>query len=380
MVWTPKATSPVTFNLGAAVAALITGDSTWAWLLDWIPLLSPVQVRTADLCAAGPRVVAPFVAADFVSDPHLAFDRALSQLGPNIGRIQDAAFDRVFGAYCEQVTSPTGGLTCTSFAEVANYTVTGNREFFATFQPIPAGTTKIRCHNIASNSNPTGLRLVGYFNGSNVANPTDPNGGVNGFNNVPVGFTGDIPIPGSINQLTAYADEHSTWNFSWCHDSPTVESHAPTAQPQPAGVVAPVTRVYADIPSLGAELDRQELKLDVILGAVRLLAQRGVVGPTTADDPVPVTNAPVIAPGAIGYRIDIAGIPPGTGEMFGTPIKYHRIGRYTLGSANGFLPAVELEHATTLVASLPAGVDRIQVVVNAPETATVTALYPPKLV
>jgi hypothetical protein len=66
--------------------------------------------------------------------------------------------------------------------------------------------------------------------------------------------------------------------------------------------------------------------------------------------------------------------------MFGTPVKYFRAGRYTLGSANGWLPAVEIEHNPQLVAGLPSGVDRIQVVVNPPATATVTALLPVKLV
>lgn len=366
MVYVPKAGVPSSFNLGAAVAALITGDATWHWLLDWLPLLPPVTIVTADLCAAGPKVVPPLVRADFVSDPHLAFDRALSQVGVNVERLQAAAFDRVFGAYCVQ---PGVAAWCT-FVDVTETVAT---DWWWSPNPpadIPAGATQVRVTSGAQ----SGVDNMTFVNaaGGVVAQPAY-------FANLGAQV---YDIPAGATKATMQVRQNGTpWQvhtvIEWdCNTAPYV----PTPQPQPAGVVAPVTNVYTSYADLGAELDRQHLALETVLSYVRVLAERGVIGPTTADAPVPVTGAPVIAPGAIAYRIDVAGIPSTAGEMFGAPVKFHRIGRYTLGSPNGNLSAVELEHAQTLVCPLPPGVDRIQVVVNAPETATVTALYAPKLV
>lgn len=374
MAWTKKPAAPSSFNLQAAIAALITGDSVWAWLLDWLPLVPQVTVDTAALCAAGPRTVAPFTAADFVSDPHLAFDRALSQLGPNIDRIQSAAYDRVFGAYCENIVPSGPPSTVTIELDVP---VGG--AYPAGFQP--GGATHVTIETVSLLS---GTSFDYNFQANHTATPSGAfvDRVIRGINTTPGQILGADWTPSwegfdFANLNTGGAHVRMVWTVP---NPGGTFTHAPTPQAQPAGVLAPITNVYGTVADLGAELDRQELKLDIILGMLNLLSQRGIVGPTSADPPVPVTGAPVIAPGAIGYRIDVSGIPAGAGEMFGTPVKYHRIGRYTLGSANGFLPAIELEHAQTLVAALPPGVDRIQVVVNAPATATVTALYPPKVV
>lgn len=374
MPWTKKAAAPATFNLQAAIAALITGDATWGWLLQWLPLVPQVTVDTAALCDKGPRVVAPFTAADFVADPHQAFDRALSQIGPNIDRIQSAAYDRVFEAYCENVV-PAGGSYVNFFegGPLPNTFLLDPRIPIPTPRPTQLRVTRLT----ADTGGFSDVHWVGYLNGSNVCNPTGP--GM--MPALGASASADLTVCPTINEVgVRTAGTGGTFRMEWFYPGGSVQTHPATPQPQPSGVVAPITNVYTSYADLGAELDRQELKLDFILGVVEILAQRGIMGPTTSDPPVPVTGAPVIAPGAIGYRIDVANIPAGAGEMFGAPPKYHRIGRYTLGSSNGYLAAVDLEHAQTLVAPLPPGIDRIQVVVNAPETATVTALYPPKVV
>jgi hypothetical protein len=368
VVWTPKGGAPATFNLNDAFAALITGDVNWGWLLSWVPLINPVQFDTAQFCARGPMTVPPLGVADFHLDPFeqgLASGTALLQ---NAARLQAVAMDRVFGAYCEQVTTVSN--PCTVVASAPDPPNPGWR-----FVHTPDGTQYVKM----------------TFGGGGHVQWWFYAHGNSDYTNYEVGNQGNIAnIPGGQTVSRTDGPNHQWMAFTFdlgpqptlvevCGAAATVVPHVPTAQAQPAGVIAPLPGVYADISSLGKELDRLELKAETILAMLSVLVDRNAAGPVTSDPPADAAAGPLVAPGAIGYAITVAGIPVGSTEMFGTPVKYARIGRYSLGSANGWLPAVEVSHSPMLVAPLPPGVDRIQVTLNAPETGTVKALYPPKL-
>jgi hypothetical protein len=134
-----------------------------------------------------------------------------------------------------------------------------------------------------------------------------------------------------------------------------------------------------DIPDLGAELDNIELKLDWVTQTLMFIAGRTATPPIGADDPVAVDpDAPVEIGDSSGIIITVSGIPPGVGEDFGTPVRYHKLGRVTLGTPDGWLPSFDLEQNPLVITPIPAGVTRVQVAVRPPATATVILLRPPK--
>lgn len=54
-------------------------------------------------------------------------------------------------------------------------------------------------------------------------------------------------------------------------------------------------------------------------------------------------------------RLAVAAAPSWAGEDFGTPPRFHDLGRLNLGNVDGWLPAVELLHEHQLMYPLPAG-------------------------
>lgn len=368
MPWQKKSSAPSTINVGDAFTALVTGDATWGWLINWIPLLPPDTIQTADLCALGPSTAPGLTLGDFTAPMGLDAGEILAHQIELANKLRVTVYDRLFGAYCELVTLDPAGVGCVSMPfnhDVLLAIPTGVTTLKFTSPGAPAIYGRNRYHfEQRDASGGASLPDLGYFDfnqavGTNhtftlAAGARFWDCGSEGAPVIPLDVLGCGPGVGG--------------------GSPTTSGHTATAQPQPVGVLAPTTRSYPDIASLGAELDRQELKLETILSILTVSAQRTVVGPTIADPPVAATSGPVIQAGAIGFRIDLANIPPGTDEKFGIPLKYHRLGRVTLGSANGWLPAIDLSQNPMLVAPLPPGVDRIQVACNPPATATITAL------
>lgn len=373
MPWTPKGSAPARFNLGAAVAALITGDATWAWLLDWLPLLPEVTIDTARMCAAGPVAVPAIDDSVFIGgDPALDIADAFLRLPRLYAALQALAQDRVFGAYCELLVGATVG--CTTFYEGPRGAAVDGHPIAS--DPIPTGgALDVRVTAVSGVLSDHAVHFWQSNAGGDAIAELVPGGvhlGANGANT-----TVDIHAYAYIFLQDA-GEDGVIWRVELCGHPAEVVDHTPTPQPQPAGAIPPTSGVYPDLAAVGKELDRQELKLDIVLGLLQLVVDRGIAGPTSAGPPHAAADGAVVSPSAIGYRLDVVGIPAGAGEMFGDPVKYHKIGRYTLGSADGWLSAVEIQHNPELVAPIPPGVDRILVVMNAPATCTITPLLPIK--
>jgi len=373
MTWTKKSAAPDYFNQSAAFLTLATGDSAFEWLIPWIPLALSYRIyKTSDFCALGPPpVAAPLTDVDFVglipSNPFTAL-LALAALRP---RLEAIALERIFAGYCENIV--TGGSTVvTQLVDVFN--TTG----LLYFGCAPAGSTSVT------------VTTVGLISGPNFDYDFQAASDCVGSGLVDAVVRGHNTAPGTA--LTA------TWNPSWPGwvfvSINTGQAHvrldwtvpnaigtfdfAPPAPTQPPSAIPPSTRSYATIADLGKELDAQESKLDLLVSAVSFLASTTALPPTIAAAPADATAAPLHTPGAIGYRVDVSGVPPGADEHFGPITKFHRVGRVSIGSVNGWLSSIDLEHSPMLIAPLPQGVDTIQVTCYPPATATVTALYPPK--
>jgi hypothetical protein len=148
---------------------------------------------------------------------------------------------------------------------------------------------------------------------------------------------------------------------------------------QPVGLPARTSTTAATLAGIAAEVDNLEFKLDHIEQLVDYLTGVTALPPSFADPPVPVVaDTPQDVTGAAGIIVTVSGIPAGADEQFGTPPKYHRLGRVTLGTADGWLPSFDLEHNPLVIMPIPAGVTRAEVTVRPPITATVTVLRPGK--
>jgi hypothetical protein len=381
MVWTPKAGAPAYFRLPDAFQGMVMAPgSPVAWLLSWTPFLDPIIYATADFCATGPPPsVLPLDTSDFIGigNPSIV-DRALvtAHLG---SRLNEIARDQLFGLYCE-TPAVVGGqwtpYTCIDIPAVASPTVQGPDNLVA----VPSGAQYSQWQWTACTLHswpgaPAQQLHVFHLNAGMGIVTHDQQ--LENFVGDDVTHQHGPPMGGA-----AFVDAFSKWGAAgrFCVRFWTTGAvpYTPVAEPAPPGALPPAARVYANIPDLGAELDRQELKLDFIEGQVRFLTSLQALGPTHADTPADAAAGPLINRKAVAFRIDVAGIPPAAGETFGTPQKFHRLGYVTIGSVNGWLESIDLEHNPLLISPLPAGVDRCQVVVYPPATATITALLPDK--
>jgi hypothetical protein len=362
--WQPKASAPAYFNLGEAFTALITGDTTWSWLLKWVPLIGDVSFQTSAFCSQGPSQTDPLQPSDFVTssrNPIGTFiNRAVLAL-----KIRDAAYDRVFGAYCEQGLS--AGWTSSANAAYAGVSID---------IPVPAGANQIRTQCLAGES---GGRL--YWYGRDAANNTV----WMGHNQDPPGpgplYTDSIPAGMIILHIAGDSGAvRGTVQYSWYTPTGATAPYTPTPQPRPAGIVDPTSKVYNTIQDLGAELDALELKTEQTLDTVHWLALQTTVAASTTDTPIPAANGAtkILPQGAVGFTVTWSPVPHQADEFFGGVPQYRRVGRITLGNANGWIQSIPLEHTPQLVVPLPAGVDRCVVDTAPGVSATVTPLMPPK--
>lgn len=373
MAWSRKSTAPASVNLTQAFIALVTGDPIWGWLVDWMPLIPDALIDVTALCAAGPPpAVAALSPLDFFGPTRPTPLSYVANKAGLIYKITSVVQDRLFGAYCENVV-PAGGTYSLFFSGApAGNTFLGP----STGWLIPAGATKVRITRL---TNDTGgfsdLHHVGYAGGVNTCNPT----GAAMMPAIGTSSLSDLSVCPTIDHAAwRTAGTGGTFSLEWFFPGGASLAYTPTSQPAPAGVIAPAVNAYASIADLGRELDRQEFKLEQITALVTFLASYAGVGPVSSAPPVDAAAGVLIDAAAIGYSIAVSNIPADADELFGVPPKYHRLGRATIGSANGWLPSIDLEHTPMLIAPLPPGVDRIQVVVNPPATATITPLYAPK--
>jgi hypothetical protein len=365
VAWQKKAAAPATANLADAFLASITGDATWGWLVNWIPLMDVVTIDVAGFCAAGPPPdPGPLTPLDFFGPTRPTPIGEIANRAALILKLQQIGQARLFGAWCE---NPVPATTGCGPDVPPNYVESGWNTMF-----VPAGTNEV----FVAGGHGGNVQQVFY---STTATPQtiDWSHGL-AWRTVAPDIYIDNDGRATDRWMEIRVNAFRPTAYRLCGAAAHTDVYNPTPQPIPAGTIPPTTRIYNTIADLGAELDRQEFKLDVIRSFVAFLTANAALGPQYADPPVAAAAGVLIKPGAVGYRIDVTGIPAGADEMFGTPPKYHRLGRATIGSANGWLPAIDLEHNPMLIAPLPPGVDRIQVVCNAPATATITALFPGK--
>lgn len=379
MPWTRKTTAPAFVNGGEAFAALITGDATWGWLLGWVPLIGNPQIDVTALCALGPPTVLPLSLTDFIpSHPRNAREQIQSDV-QLLDRLRSIMYDRVFSAYCESVVAAGTYTTYFSGSVCADHGVPWDTGI----QPIPAGAVHSRV--TFSNISPAGLAnwwqyrnmyftdaagngRVDWDDGSHSATTT-------GWASGPRTLTGYTHFRIMLLSADDVGPHIECGNVLIEFDGGGTTTHTATPQPAPAGLPARTSTTAATLAGIAAEVDNLEFKLDHVVELIGYLTGVTALPPSFADAPVPVVaDTPQDITGAAGVIVTVSGIPAGADEQFGAPPKYHRLGRVTLGTADGWLPSFDLEHNPLVIMPVPAGVTRVEVTVRPPITATVTVL------
>lgn len=351
MVWIRKADAPTSFSLAQAFAADITGDLTWSWLAQFIPLIPPAQYDTDAFCSAGPYPASPLTAADFLSalgsNPYGGIFVGGSIVGQNVSA---AAMNRMFGAYCINRTGgdPDEPTTCNVVGTFAKNDADGIVDQF----PVPDGTFRVGVRNLG----PSVGRIDIY--GYNSAH---------GYTGQLAALGEDVAAPWSAFQYVDWSDAIAFMTINghggaqsieiciWpTVNTPTDTPFTPTAQPQPDGVLLPTPGDYPDIAALGRELDAIELKLEYVMSVLSSVADQTPVPVGAAGPPEDIVDdAPIDITGAAGMVVTITTLPPSADEEFGSPPIFHRLGNVIFAGPDGFGPVIPVQTTPLVILPMP---------------------------
>jgi hypothetical protein len=146
---------------------------------------------------------------------------------------------------------------------------------------------------------------------------------------------------------------------------------------------------YPDLPALGHELDRLELKSDSMLGllaqlvasdpSARLAAILALLGAGSAviDAPAAAAADTVLdASGTVGAIVSFTDPGPEADVSFGLPTAYYHIGRVTYGTEAGWYAPQELRVNPLIIGPWGPDITRVQVAMYG-GTATVSFIRRP---
>jgi hypothetical protein len=392
MPYVPKSVAPATFSLGQAFGALVAGDLSLSWLSSFIPLVQDVMIDTAALCANGPPPD-PSVPTGFQPMiPGLRGSIPTNYLVYITERIQQVALARVFGAYCELQTT-TAGVCFEFHGEIHG-----------------GGNTTIGSGDLPSTGD-LGYTVQTYWAGGNdkalIGFQYDPGSGVwadifndgNYENGWPTGNTTTGGLVGSsswwgkpwrlvVNTPGTDANRVGL-NFTWSGDCAGTAPYVPTPQPEPPGFIGPPALDYPDLPAVGKELDRQELKLDAILsflmqsniiipplGPPEPLPDPTDIAPITPDDPAVKVPLPK---GALAIIVTLSSWPARVSEGYTPPKHLYRVGRAIFNGFGADGPVVQIELSVQRI-PIPPNTDSFYISLEPGVSGSYQIVMPPKSV
>lgn len=360
MVWVPKAGAPATFNLVDAFIALVTGDATWGWLLDWLPYVSNDHFSTIDFCSQGPSPVLDLSVALGPSPPDRSPIEAAAKIVLAGIAVTSAARDRVFGAYCEIPSDPGGvtwsGVQCTSGD---THTFPGN---WMAGGVSPWGDyDRIAVRTFSSD---VGQPMGVWF--GNVDNTVHSFLGAFGPTGSAVPYVSGPGVPAGQNYIwLTPVGSGALGPFTICIDFGKLGGslpHTVLPQPQPAGVISPIRPVAPTLDGIASEVAQIELKLDNVIPMVAsILAgsiDLGALPDAPADLPV---NTPVAVGDAVGCVLTASGVPASRSLDFGDPQHIVKLGIVNLGTADAWYPSIWLTHTPMVIRPFPPGVKRVTI-------------------
>jgi len=372
MVWTKKFGAPDFAYPAEVTRAWIQGTPD-AWIGDWLYLLGGVPINVPLLCAMGPQTCAPFDQLDFLSavtsGNRFGIAVNFAQL---LNKLSCFCMQRVFAAYCQD----TGPTVCQTLDRVSSWNwatpsvmakpstsiVRVRYELLGTEGGATGVDVQLYACNDATGSSPVKIDEVLHLTGAAVThiNVDSSQGG-------PFLRVGGSAYPGGSGQNATCIV---------CIDGTDPEGpfvppdiyQPPTAIPPPAGN-------YPDIAALGAELDRIENKLHLVLeqgiqqeiASIWPLVESGEVETPTNDEDVELGDA-------AGFIVTVSNPGLDVDESFGAPIEMNGVGRVVLGNGVAWLPPIPITVSPLLLTNLPATITVCRVHVYVPATFTVQRL------
>jgi hypothetical protein len=375
MTWTPKPTAPAHFSLADAFLALITGDAQWGWLVDWLTLLPNTGFDTAEFCAAGPQFADALVVTDFIPTFNPLDPRQLLHVAGLAVRYGAAARDRVFGAYCEQLTDTGLGTWGSETVWTAAKSPADGTQVIVNPHPFGAHplATSVRVRMVSPPIPATSSQDYRIYH--------EPSGSVfaswNGGESIPTGYSSHSWTNGdTIATISFTIAGGASYGISW-NDGVGSETHTPTPQPQPAGVTSPLRTVDPSLAGIAAELERLEFKLDNLWPLVQAVAGATLdLGGDTLEAQDVVADVPVDVAGAVGCVITTTGIPASRSTDFGTPQNVVKLAHLNCGTADAWYPSIWLTHSPFVLRPFPPGTTRITITDLPPGAASTIALIP----
>jgi hypothetical protein len=360
MAWTPKGTAPATFNLADAFLALITGDSTWGWLVDWLPYVTNDHFNTAAFCAAGPTVAPDLTVALGPSPPDRNPLVTAAKIASSIVAITMAARQRVFEAYCQTNTASWDTQQCVVVGTAGRGSVSMPSGIV-----VPTGATRVRVDitpkPIASASSDAGVSLW-WYDPVTTNEPAFGEFGPPGGINTPY----ETDVGGVDGWQVWYYPRGSTddWSATLCMSFLLASgaSHPATPQPLPAGVLSPLRDVPPTLDGIAAEVASLEFKLDALLAIVQAVAGDTLDLGGDAGDPTDLApDTPLDLANSAGAVLSASGIPASRSLDFGTPQNIVKLAKINVGNVDGWYPSIWMTHTPFVLRPLPQGVTKLTV-------------------
>lgn len=361
MPWVPKPGVPAEFDLSQAFYALVRGEPAWDWVSKWTPLVGLVRRDTASFCAAGPPPDVAIPDLPKLGGPWNIVADALTATAIG-GKISQLMGQRVFYAYCTSTDPGTGSAT---WYEVCRAAVAGGSPHTVLLDcPAPdSNGSNYRLHQVYTAGNGTWIHVDINLAGARVEDWGS--GPVEG----PMDYVRGMAGP--FDQVSWYIDDragNSTVSGYIAVERygvpPAGDVAPPPPPPPPPGGNPDLGPPPETLPDIGAELQRQEVKLDAALSLLRHLASRNLPvdtdpvtpAPKPGDPPAGGPAAQVETSDALGVVVDVDVIPPEAGMDFVTPPRYRRMGILLMQTADGWLPPVDITVSPMVVRPIPPGV------------------------
>lgn len=368
MPYQRKPDAPYVVELGVALAETVVGTDA-SWLGAYIPTIGNNILDVTSMCRAGPPADAEWQPADALLLASI-FGAPLAYR-----KLVRVATKEIFPAYCELVTvgelhlCDTLALTWSADADGDSHRVNGGA--------VPAGSVSVTATS------------VGPWDFWGVVGIQDASGAYSQqFGNIHWD-TGHTYGPWDVTALLAahpalqfYIQGYSANTVGitflvYC--TSTISAITPEHPELPTDIILPpLTTGSTDISGLAADLAALRNQLSVVQNYVTNLSSQLLLpgSPDSSTTTTPSTTQVVDGlANANGVLITLSEVPATIGVDVVDPRRLITLGRYTLGTPEGWFQSNPLEHDLTIVEPLPLGTTRIGVTVYPPVVATVTKLY-----
>jgi hypothetical protein len=320
----------------------------------------------ADFCPLGPPSDITFDLTDF-NTGFFHTDRLIE-------KIKRFVIAQMFNDFCEPFAA--AGYTCTSLGLFPYNSHAGGNLNLTPKIAIPSGSTHVRYQSMASDTGRFQPQIYGFTaSGTYIGQFDTPEITLGAEHYTAISFA-------NVGMVQMNYDNDKSKVGSVQFDACTANTSpvfVPPAQTAPPGLPPRTTVPVATDPAVSTALQTILTKVETLQQQLHDVAVAEMV-PGTADHSstsVPARDQVVDIVNSTGVLITVTGRPATRTLVVANPPTYFRLGRFALGTVDGWYPDGTLEHDVTVISPLAPGTSRVGVTVDPPMLATVTPLRLP---